>query len=138
MIRRTWAFAPARDQRRLVGPGGGFDTHPHRDMEILTYVLSRSARAQGFDEEWRVIRAGELQTWQPEQALLTASQPVADRGGSFAANLDCPIKRGLQPRLREKTGSAVAGRPPETWGRVKTGPGRIDRDQPGRRPVLAK
>ncbi|MGC2799080.1 MAG: pirin family protein, partial [Mycobacterium sp.] len=23
----------------VVEPGGGFDTHPHRDMEIVTWVL---------------------------------------------------------------------------------------------------
>ncbi|MGC1738601.1 pirin family protein, partial [Mycobacterium sp.] len=26
----------------VVEPGGGFDTHPHRDMEIVTWVLEGS------------------------------------------------------------------------------------------------
>ena len=26
----------------IVAPGTGFDTHPHRDMEIVTWVLSGS------------------------------------------------------------------------------------------------
>ena len=30
-----------------VAPGRGFGTHPHRDMEIITYVLDGRARAQG-------------------------------------------------------------------------------------------
>ena len=32
--------AAARQQRRHRAAGTGFDTHPHRDMEIVTWVLS--------------------------------------------------------------------------------------------------
>lgn len=49
-----------------VGPGGGFDTHGHRDMEILTYVLSgqlehRDSMGNGeiiHPGEWQMMHAG--------------------------------------------------------------------------------
>ena len=31
--------AAAGDQRGPRDPGAGFGTHPHRDMEIITWVL---------------------------------------------------------------------------------------------------
>lgn len=44
-----------------VAPGGGFPTHPHRDMEILTRVLSGSLEHRDSMGNGEVIRAGEWQ-----------------------------------------------------------------------------
>jgi quercetin 2,3-dioxygenase len=45
----------------LVMPGMGFGTHPHRDMEIISYVLSGAIQHQDSMGHGRVIRAGEFQ-----------------------------------------------------------------------------
>ena len=44
-----------------VAPGGGFGTHPHRDMEILTCVLSGRLEHRDSMGNGEVIRAGEWQ-----------------------------------------------------------------------------
>jgi hypothetical protein len=45
----------------LVMPGMGFGKHPHRDMEIITYVLSGAIEHKDSMGNGRVIRAGEFQ-----------------------------------------------------------------------------
>jgi quercetin 2,3-dioxygenase len=45
----------------VVAPGGGFGTHPHRDMEILTWVLSGALRHEDSTGASGVIRPGEAQ-----------------------------------------------------------------------------
>ena len=44
-----------------VGPGGGFGAHPHRDMEILTFVLEGALAHRDSLGHFAVARAGELQ-----------------------------------------------------------------------------
>ncbi len=45
----------------IVMPGMGFGTHPHRDMEIITYILSGSLQHKDSMGNGRVIRPGEVQ-----------------------------------------------------------------------------
>ncbi|HEY5893322.1 MAG TPA: pirin family protein [Chthoniobacterales bacterium] len=45
----------------MVLPGFGFGMHPHRNTEILTYVLSGSIEHKDSMGNGRIIRAGEVQ-----------------------------------------------------------------------------
>jgi redox-sensitive bicupin YhaK (pirin superfamily) len=45
----------------VVAPGQGFGMHPHRDMEIVTYVLEGALAHKDSMGHGEVLRAGELQ-----------------------------------------------------------------------------
>jgi quercetin 2,3-dioxygenase len=45
----------------VVAPGSGFPTHPHRDMEILTWILEGALEHRDNTGGSGVIRPGELQ-----------------------------------------------------------------------------
>jgi len=55
-------FGPLRViNQDLVQPGGGFGTHSHRDMEIITYVLEGALEHKDSIGNGSIIRPGDVQ-----------------------------------------------------------------------------
>ena len=87
----------------LVMPGMGFGTHPHRDMEIITYVLSGALEHKDSMGNGRVIRPGEFQYMAAGPACSTANSIRRKRKPLRLLQIWIqPDAKGVKPRYAEK------------------------------------
>ena len=86
-----------------VAPGQGFGMHPHRDMEIITYVLQGALRHEDSMGNGEVLRAGELQRMSAGSGLMHSEMNASqdERVHLYQIWL-MPLKKGVEPSYAQK------------------------------------
>jgi redox-sensitive bicupin YhaK (pirin superfamily) len=88
----------------IVFPEGGFGTHPHRDMEIITYILSGALEHKDSMGNGRVIRTGDLQYMAAGTGIQHSEfNPSPNEPVHLLQIWIRPDRIGVTPRYAEKS-----------------------------------
>ncbi|MBY0513316.1 MAG: pirin family protein [Gemmataceae bacterium] len=113
--RHTFSFGDYHDPRfhqfrtlrvindDMIAPGGGFGTHPHRDMEILTYVLAGQLEHRDSMGNGEVIHPGEWQAMHAGTGILHSEFNPSDAEGVRLLQIwVTPDRRGHTPGYQQR------------------------------------
>ena len=134
--RHTFSFADYLDARHMgfrtlrvvnedrVQPGGGFPTHGHRDMEIVTYVVEGALEHKDSLGTGSVIRPGEVQRMTAGTGVTHSEyNPSRTEPVHFLQIWILPERQGLAPGYEQRAFPAA-----EMQGRLRLVAARDGRD----------
>ena len=111
----SFSFADYFDPKRIefgplrvinedrVAPGAGFGTHAHRDMEIISYVLSGELEHRDSIGNGSAIRPGDVQRMSAGSGIRHSEfNPSATEGLHFLQIWIKPNVLGIEPSYEEK------------------------------------
>lgn len=95
----------------FIAEGQGFGTHPHKDMEILTYVLGGAVEHQDSMGNKEQVPAGEFQIMSAGTGIRHSEyNPSNDNPLHLYQIWIIPEKTGLTPRYEQRRFDAANGR----------------------------
>jgi redox-sensitive bicupin YhaK (pirin superfamily) len=87
----------------VIAPAQGFGMHPHRDMEIVTYMLEGALRHQDNMGNGSVIRAGDVQRMSAGTGVRHSEFNASSDESAYLLQIWLlPEVRGITPSYEEK------------------------------------
>ena len=110
----SFSFGGYYDQRHMgfrslrvinddkIAAGRGFPTHPHRDMEIISYVLQGSLQHKDSTGKGAIITPDDIQMMSAGTGITHSEyNPSPNEANHFLQIWIEPALRGVRPRYRE-------------------------------------